>query len=95
MSDNRSTSSANRDAVAGAIGKASDDPVMEAPSTAESSGSQRERGLDSMFNQLEIEEEEFDDFVIDEDDVNIVESTRWLAVARVHCPKRFSHEAFM
>jgi hypothetical protein len=56
MSDNRSTSSAIGDAVAGAIGKASDDPVMEAPSTAESSGSQRERGLDSMFNQLEIGE---------------------------------------
>jgi hypothetical protein len=56
MSDNRSTSSAIGDAVAGAIGKTSDDPMMEAPPTAESSGSQRERGLDSMFNQLEIGE---------------------------------------
>jgi hypothetical protein len=45
-----------------------------------------------MFDRLEIAEEEFNDLVLQKDVV--AESTRWLAVARVLCPKRFSHEAF-
>jgi hypothetical protein len=47
-----------------------------------------------MFDRLEIAEEEFNDFVLHEDVVQIAESNRWLAVARVLCPKCFSHEAF-
>jgi hypothetical protein len=50
--------------------------------------------MDSMFDQLVIGEEDFDGFVLEEDEVQIVKSTRWLAVARVLCPKRFSHEVF-
>ncbi|KAM0840031.1 hypothetical protein ACQ4PT_059934 [Festuca glaucescens] len=51
-------------------------------------------GIDSMFDRLEIAEEEFDDLVLEDDDAELQESTRWLAVARVQCPKTFSHEAF-
>ncbi|KAM0847269.1 hypothetical protein ACQ4PT_055121 [Festuca glaucescens] len=52
----------------------------------------RKEGIASMFDRLDIAEEEFDDFVI-EDDTEILESTRWLAVACVACLKKFSHEA--
>jgi hypothetical protein len=60
---------------------------------AAGSSAPRDTNLDSMFDRLEIGEEEFDDFVIDEEVVDLAESTRWLAVARVHCSKRFSHDA--
>jgi hypothetical protein len=50
-------------------------------------------GIDTMFNQLFIEETEFDDFVVDEDEQSLLKGTRWMAVARVLCGKKFSHEA--
>jgi hypothetical protein len=56
--------------------------------------SQQEGGIDFMFDRLDLGEEDFDDLVIEESDVNLAESTRWLAVAKVNCTKRFSHEAF-
>jgi hypothetical protein len=55
---------------------------------------QKEDALDSLFDRLDIAEEEFDDFVI-EDDSEIAESVQWLAVARVVCRKKFSHAAFL
>jgi hypothetical protein len=36
----------------------------------------KDRGIDSMFDQLAIAEEEFDDFVVEEDDEALAESTR-------------------
>jgi hypothetical protein len=50
--------------------------------------------IDSMFDQLEIGEDEFDDFDLAEDELQITESTQRLAVATVLFPKKFSHEVF-
>ncbi|KAK1603228.1 hypothetical protein QYE76_018372 [Lolium multiflorum] len=60
-----------------------------------SSGARIDKGIDCLFDMLEIADEEFDDFVIEEDDADISANTRWLAVARVVCPKKFSHSAFI
>ena len=43
--------------------------------------------LEFFFDQLDINEEEFDDVEIDDDDPEIKESVRWLALARVHTDK--------
>jgi hypothetical protein len=51
--------------------------------------------IDSLFDRLEKGEEEFDDLIIGEVDVDIIEHTRWLAVARVNCGNGFSNDAFL
>jgi hypothetical protein len=53
-----------------------------------------EKAIDTMFGNLEIEEDEYDDFILEDEEVDLVESARWLAVARVFCQNKFSHEAF-
>jgi hypothetical protein len=50
--------------------------------------------IDSMFDQLEIGEDEFDDFDLAEDEVQITEGTQRLVVVALLCPKKFSHEVF-
>ena len=79
MSDSRSAASGVGDGGKGSASKSSF----------------REEGIDSLLNHLEIGDDDFDDLVLEEDDVDLIDSTRWLAIARVHCSKRFSHEAFM
>jgi hypothetical protein len=69
-------------------------PVREASDGASASTDRRKDGpLNSLFDWLDIAEEDFDDFIID-DVAEITESVRWLAGARVICRKRFSHVAF-
>jgi hypothetical protein len=48
-----------------------------------------------MFDQLVIDESEFDDFIIEEEQESLEASTRWMVVARVLCGKKFSHDALM
>jgi hypothetical protein len=96
MSDVNSSTGAPTDRSPADTGKWSDEPPPAAGAIGEGSadaGRNSDKGLDAMFDQLDIGEEEFDDFVLDAKDVDLEESTRWLAVARVHCDKRFSHEA--
>ncbi|KAM0906379.1 hypothetical protein ACQ4PT_016803 [Festuca glaucescens] len=98
MVDNRSSSSAAdvqaaaavRDGDAGKVGGKGDD-VGESSSAA---GGRSNGSIHTLFQNLELGDEEFDDFVLEEDDAELIESTRWLAVARVNCRKNFSHEAF-
>ncbi|XBH79815.1 hypothetical protein VPH35_105702 [Triticum aestivum] len=50
--------------------------------------------LEDFFDQLDLNDEEFNDVEIDEEDPEIRESVRWLALARVHTDKNFSQAAF-
>lgn len=50
--------------------------------------------LGDFIEQLDLGDESFDDLVIDEDDPEISERVRWLALARVHTDKIFSQAAF-
>jgi hypothetical protein len=53
----------------------------------------KDGGIDVLFDQLGLEEADFDDFVIDDQEEMLMEGTRWMAVSRVQCYKNFSHEA--
>ncbi|XBH81557.1 hypothetical protein VPH35_107098 [Triticum aestivum] len=50
--------------------------------------------LEDFFDQLDLNDEEFNDVEIDEVDPVIQGSVRWLALARVHTEKNFSPAAF-
>src|SRR4051812_1104561 len=52
--------------------------------TSGGSGSAMKSDLGDFLEQLNLDEEEFDDLVIDADDPEINKSVRWLALARVH-----------
>ncbi|KAM0913347.1 hypothetical protein ACQ4PT_012207 [Festuca glaucescens] len=89
MSDAKSTSDPPADQSAKEFGKiaaATPKPSATAPMEAAASSEQPlGRGVDDLFDRLELGEEDFDDLIIEEVDVDIIENTRWLAVARVHC----------
>ncbi|XBI88518.1 hypothetical protein VPH35_026482 [Triticum aestivum] len=50
--------------------------------------------LEQFLDKLDLNEEDFQDVEIDEDDPEINKSVRWLALARVHMDKNFSPSAF-
>ncbi|XBI76425.1 hypothetical protein VPH35_069665 [Triticum aestivum] len=50
--------------------------------------------LDNFFGQLDLEDEVFDDLVINEVVPEISERVRWMALARVHTDESFNHSAF-
>ncbi|XBJ07653.1 hypothetical protein VPH35_013135 [Triticum aestivum] len=62
--------------------------------TSEGDGDAMRSDLEDFMEQLNLEDEVFDDLIIDEDDPVINESVRWLALARVHMEKSFIHTAF-
>ncbi|KAE8784497.1 hypothetical protein D1007_41939 [Hordeum vulgare] len=59
-------------------------------STASTSGTS---DLEAMMEELELNEEKLQDVVVDEKDLP-KESTRWMAIARVHTPKVYSQYWF-
>jgi hypothetical protein len=94
MSETKSTTSAGSSKI-DEDGKAKDaDPRdVDHVETSAGEGSRKGGGLDSMLDQLVIDEEEFDNFVIEEDEAVLVENTRWMAIARVLIGNNFIHEA--
>ncbi|KAK1644040.1 hypothetical protein QYE76_061845 [Lolium multiflorum] len=96
MSATKLTKSVGSDRVGEIDGMAPDDLPGELGAEASASAeSRKEVGIDTMFDHLAIDESEFDDFVIEEDEDITEASTRWMAVARVLCGKKFSHEALL
>jgi hypothetical protein len=79
MSDVRSDASGGSGKIEtdAAKAKAAMDDTGEGSETFSANWDPRkDRGIDSMFDQLAIAEEEFDDFVVEEDDEALAESTR-------------------
>ena len=71
------------------------DPVADALSgTSGGGGAAKASDLGDFMEQLNLEDEVFDDLVIDEADPEINDSVRWLALARVCTDKTFSQSAF-
>ncbi|KAE8772311.1 hypothetical protein D1007_55694 [Hordeum vulgare] len=71
------------------------DPPADAPSgTSAGGGSIGTLDLSDFMEQLNLEDEVFDDLVIDEADPEINDNVRWLALARVHTDKSFSQTTF-
>ena len=50
--------------------------------------------LGDLFNQLDLDGEEFDDLEIDVDDPELNDNVCWLALDRVHTHKSFNQAAF-
>ncbi|KAI5021200.1 hypothetical protein ZWY2020_055045 [Hordeum vulgare] len=50
--------------------------------------------LEDFFDQLDINDEEFNDVEIDDEDPCIKDNVRWLSLARVHIEKSFSQATF-
>ncbi|KAE8803460.1 hypothetical protein D1007_20689 [Hordeum vulgare] len=50
--------------------------------------------LEDFFDQLDLNEEEFNDVEIDKEDQGIQDNIWWLALARVHIEKNFSQASF-
>ena len=68
---------------------------MDAQSgTSGDGGAAMKADLSDFLAQLDLGDESFDDLVIDENDPEINEGVRWLALARVHTDKNFSQAAF-
>ncbi|KAM0870308.1 hypothetical protein ACQ4PT_040100 [Festuca glaucescens] len=65
-------------------------------SSATSGGSQQIKipEIDKLLENLDLQEEDFDDVIVDDEEDEILEGTRWLAIMRVHIGKGFSPSAF-
>ncbi|KAE8796744.1 hypothetical protein D1007_28191 [Hordeum vulgare] len=69
-------------------------PADALSGTSAGGGSMGTPDLDDFMEQLNLEDEVFNDLVIDEADPEINESVRWLALARYHTDKSFSQATF-
>ena len=74
---------------------AMDRPGVALSGTSVADGSSGALYLGYVLEQLNLEDEEFDDLVIDEADPEINESVRWLALARVLTTKSFGQGALI
>jgi hypothetical protein len=70
MEESRSSSSA---IMAGAAGNNGAATIAMADEGSASAGSRKEGGIDSMFGNLEIGDDEFDDFVLEEEEIDLSE----------------------
>jgi hypothetical protein len=90
MLDVRSTTTAGSSKIGNEEGRRNDDqdPCHVDHDRKAVSEESREEGVGSMFDQLALDEEDFDDFAIEDDDAALAEGARWMVVSQIFINKK-------